>query len=226
MKTTSLRMLLIAVLVGTFGSLAFASAGFTGFGSDAQTYADQGEDANAADRCRRPGVDCTWDALLTAVESRYGVSSLPALAPPTANYVNAQQVDNLVYVSSAGPELLVAPGGFYKNELPAMTVAEAQNAATLSCVRGLRFLKSVVGDLDRVEKIVMVKGNVNITPTYDDVTSGPVVGALGRTVDGCSNFLVEVFGAERGKHARATGGAVQLPFNMATEIEMIVELKY
>ncbi|HEY1016161.1 MAG TPA: hypothetical protein VGE07_25860, partial [Herpetosiphonaceae bacterium] len=110
MKTTSLRMLLIAVLIGTFGTFTFASAGFTGFGSDAQLYADPGENngnGNGGDRCRRNGVDCTWEALLAAVESRYGVSSLPDLAPPTANYVNAQQVDDLVYVSSAGPELLV-----------------------------------------------------------------------------------------------------------------------
>lgn len=175
-------------------------------------------------RCNRHGVDCVFEKVLEIVAERYGVTELPDLAPPTANYVNATQVGDLVFVSSAGPENLVE-GGFLRGELPNLTLEEAQESAVLSCIRGLRFLKSVIGDLDKVKKVVMVTGNVNVAPDYDDLVSGPVVGAIGQTVDGCSDFLVEVFGEERGKHARASGGKIALPFNLSTEIELIVEVK-
>jgi enamine deaminase RidA (YjgF/YER057c/UK114 family) len=211
MKRLPLTILLMLVLAGAFGSIARADQG----------NADKGGNG----RCNRPDVDCTFEKVEAYVAAKYGVTSLPPLAPPTANYVNASQAGDLVFVSSAGPEMLTGAGGFLKGELPTMSLATAQEAAMLSCVRGLRFLKSTVGDLDRVDHIVMVTGTVNVVPTYDDVTSGPAVGALGKTVDGCSDFLVAVFGADAGKHARSSGGKVALPFNMATEIELIVELK-
>ncbi|HYF63977.1 MAG TPA: RidA family protein [Herpetosiphonaceae bacterium] len=211
MKKFPIVVLLMLVIAGGFGSIALA---------------DEVE-SNAAERgrCNQPGVDCVFEKVEAYVAAKYGVTSLPNLAPPTANYVNASQSGKTVFVSSAGPEMLTGAGGFMKAELPTMSLATAQEAAMLSCVRGLRFLKSTVGDLDRVDHVVMVTGSVNVTPTYDDVTSGPVVGALGKSVDGCSDFLVAVFGAEQGKHARSSGGKVALPFNMATEIELIVELK-
>jgi enamine deaminase RidA (YjgF/YER057c/UK114 family) len=210
MKKSLIAILLMLVVAGAFGSIALA---------------DENDNVNGVDaRCNRPGVDCVFEKVEAYVAAKYGVTSLPPLAPPTANYVNASQSGDLVFVSSAGPEMLTG-GGFLKGELPTMSLATAQEAAMLSCVRGLRFLKSTVGDLDRVDHIVMVTGTVNVIPTYDDVTSGPAVGALGKTVDGCSDFLVTVFGADQGKHARSSGGKVALPFNMATEIELIVELK-
>jgi enamine deaminase RidA (YjgF/YER057c/UK114 family) len=210
MKRLPITILLMLVLAGAFSSIALADEG----------DAEKGVDA----RCNRPDIDCTFEKVEAYVAAKYGVTALPPLAPPTANYVNASQSGDLVFVSSAGPEMLTG-GGFLKGELPTMSLATAQEAAMLSCVRGLRFLKSTVGDLDRVDHIVMVTGTVNVVPTYDDVTSGPAVGALGKTVDGCSDFLVAVFGADAGKHARSSGGKVALPFNMATEIELIVELK-
>ncbi|ABX04852.1 MAG TPA: RidA family protein [Herpetosiphon sp.] len=215
MKRFSLKLLLVMVMAATFSSISLASEG------QALDKAQQAEQH----RCRRPGVDCVFEKVEAYVETRYGVASLPALTPPTANYVYASQSGETVFISSAGPEILTGSGGFLKGELPTLSLATAQEAAMLSCVRGLRFLKSTIGDLDLVEHIVMVTGTVNVTPTYDDVTSGPVVGALGKTVDGCSDFLVEIFGPEAGKHARSSGGKVALPFNMATEIELIVEIK-
>lgn len=215
MKRFSLKLLLVMVMAATFSSISLASEG---------QALDKAEEAERH-RCRQPGVDCVFERVEDYVEAHYGVASLPALTPPTANYVYASQSGETVFISSAGPEILTGSGGFLKGELPTLSLATAQEAAMLSCVRGLRFLKSTIGDLDRVEHIVMVTGTVNVIPTYDDVTSGPVVGALGKTVDGCSDFLVQIFGPEAGKHARSSGGKVALPFNMATEIELIVEIK-
>jgi len=41
--------------------------------------------------------------------------------------------------------------------------------------------------------------------------------------NGASDLLVKVFG-DRGKHARPAVGMYALPFNITTEIEMIVEV--
>ncbi len=59
-------------------------------------------------------------------------------------------------------------------------------------------------------------------------TLGMVNGAPGfnRTpavIDGCSNLMVEVFG-DAGRGARSAVGMAELPFDIAVEIEMIVEV--
>ena len=55
---------------------------------------------------------------------------------------------------------------------------------------------------------------VNASP---DFTEHPSV------INGFSDLMVEVFG-ERGKHTRAAIGMGSLPFNIAVEIDLIVEI--
>ena len=75
-------------------------------------------------------------------------------------------------------------------------------------------MKSYLGSLDKVKKIVKVFGMVNST---SDFTDHPKV------INGCSDFFVEVFG-DKGRHARSAVGMGSLPNNMAVEIEIIVEV--
>jgi len=46
-----------------------------------------------------------------------------------------------------------------------------------------------------------------------------------QVVNGASQLLLDLFGPERGSHARSAVGCVSLPFNAAVEVEMIVEVK-
>ena len=69
------------------------------------------------------------------------------------------------------------------------------------------------GDLDRVTRVVKLTGFVNSAPGFTDQP---------KVVNGCSDFLVAVFG-ERGRHARSAVGAA-LPFGVAVEIEGIFEI--
>jgi enamine deaminase RidA (YjgF/YER057c/UK114 family) len=78
----------------------------------------------------------------------------------------------------------------------------------------LSSLKTEIGDLRRVRRVVRVVGMVNSTP---DFTDHPKV------INGCSDLLVAVFG-ERGRHARAAVGMGSLPSGITVEIEMIVEV--
>ena len=79
----------------------------------------------------------------------------------------------------------------------------------------LSTLKYILGDLDRVKRIVKVVGFVNSAP---DFTDQPAV------INGASDLFVEVFG-EKGRPARSAVGMVQLPLGIPVEIEMVVEIE-
>ena len=71
-------------------------------------------------------------------------------------------------------------------------------------------LKRELGDLGRIRSWLRVFGMVNSAPDY---VRQPIV------INGCSDLLIELFGAERGQHARSAVGMVSLPFDLAVEIE-------
>ena len=73
----------------------------------------------------------------------------------------------------------------------------------------------MLGNLNRVVRVVKVLGMVNATPDFED---HPAV------INGFSDLIVDVFG-ERGRHARAAVGMASLPRGQAVEIEMVVEVR-
>ena len=133
---------------------------------------------------------------------------------PVANYVPAVQVGKLVYLSGQGP--LTDEGQFIKGKVGAeVSMEDAQKAARLTGIRLLEALKGQIGNLNKVKRIVKVLGMVNALPEFDQHP---------KVINGFSDFMVEVFGAN-GKHARSAVGVASLPMNIPVEIEMIVELK-
>jgi len=132
---------------------------------------------------------------------------------PVANYVKAVQSGNLLFLSGHIPDEVA--GKKTRGKVgSALSVDEAKEAARLTGIALVTTLKAYVGDLNKVKRIVKVFGMVNADPTF---TQHPAV------INGCSDFLVAVFG-EKGKHARSAVGMGSLPFDAAVEIEMIVEL--
>ena len=79
----------------------------------------------------------------------------------------------------------------------------------------LASLKSEIGDLDKVRRVVKLLGMVNCAPDFVDQP---------KVINGASDLLVEIFG-EKGKHARSAVGMNALPSNIAVEIEMIAEIE-
>jgi enamine deaminase RidA (YjgF/YER057c/UK114 family) len=76
-------------------------------------------------------------------------------------------------------------------------------------------LQAAAGDLTNIKRIVKVLSLVNSTPTF---TEHHLV------TNGCSELLVQVFGAEVGAHARSAFGVAQLPLGACVEVELIAEL--
>jgi enamine deaminase RidA (YjgF/YER057c/UK114 family) len=81
-------------------------------------------------------------------------------------------------------------------------------------LNALAAVKTVIGDLDKIKRIVKVVGFVSSTP---DFSGQPAV------VNGASEFLGEVF-VDKGIHARSAVGVAVLPLDAPVEIELIVEV--
>lgn len=140
--------------------------------------------------------------------------SLPLASSPVANYVNAVRVGNVLFLSGKGPGL---PDGSYITGKVGedLSIEQGREAARLVGIAQLAVLKSELGDLNKVKRIVKVLGMVNCGP---DFTQQPQV------INGFSDLMVEVFG-DKGKHARSAVGMNALPMNIAVEIEVIVEIE-
>jgi enamine deaminase RidA (YjgF/YER057c/UK114 family) len=96
-----------------------------------------------------------------------------------------------------------------------VSVEDGYQAAHLCAINALAAVKSVIGDLNRVERIVKVTGFV---ASADGFTKQPAV------MNGCSELLKSIFG-EAGSHARTSVGVAELPLGAAVEVEMIVQLR-
>lgn len=140
--------------------------------------------------------------------------TLPDPPKPVANYVNGVQTGNLIFLAGKGPRR--PNGSEMRGKLGKdLSVEQGYEAARLAAINQLAVLKAMLGDLNRVKRIVKVLGMVNSDPSFTDQ---PAV------MNGFSDLMVEVFG-ERGKHARAAVGMVVLPRDQAVEVEMIVEVE-
>ncbi|MGB5554609.1 MAG: RidA family protein [Flavobacteriaceae bacterium] len=139
--------------------------------------------------------------------------TLSTPSAPVANYVNAVRTGNLIFLAGKGP--LKADGENIMGKLGAdLTIEQGYEAARVTGINQLSVLKAELGNLNKVKRIVKVKGMVNAVP---DFTDHPKV------INGYSDLMVAVFG-EKGKHARAAVGMGSLPSNIAVEVEMIVEV--
>ena len=137
---------------------------------------------------------------------------LPPLSPPVANYLGCVVVDDLVHVGGHGP--IGGPERFVGKVGTDLTVEDGYRAARATGLSILATLAADLGNLDRIDRIVKVFGMVNVAPGF---TRTPEV------VDGCSDLLVEVFGAA-GRHTRSAVGMAELPFDIPVEIELIARL--
>jgi enamine deaminase RidA (YjgF/YER057c/UK114 family) len=138
---------------------------------------------------------------------------LPDAPAPMANYVPAVRAGNLLYLSGQGPR--TASNEFKTGVVgDSVTLEEAYQDARLVGIQLLAAAKAALdGDLSRVRRVVKLLGLVNSTPAF---------GKQPQVINGCSDFLVEVFG-ESGRHARSAIGAM-LPGNITVEIEAIFEV--
>lgn len=139
--------------------------------------------------------------------------TLPAAAPPAANYVPFVRSGNLLFTSGQLPlkdgKLQVA--GLLGRDVD---MAGGREAAKLCAINVLALAKAALDDLGKIVRVVKITVFVASTP---DFTEQHLV------ANGASDFLVAALG-DRGKHARAAIGMASLPLNAAVEVEAVFEV--
>jgi len=153
-----------------------------------------------------------------AVEDRLAVLGLavPEVAPPVAVYVPAVQDGSRVFTSGQLPMVSgqLADTGKVGEGEGLVSPERAKELAQVCALNAIAAVKSVVGDLDKVERVVKVVGFVASDPAF---TGQPGV------VNGASELLGHAFG-DRGVHARSAVGVSVLPLDAPVEVEIIVHV--
>ena len=96
-----------------------------------------------------------------------------------------------------------------------VTIEQGYEAARLTALSILGNLQRALGDLDRITSWLRIFGMVNAAPGFNEL---PTV------INGCSDLILQLYGPERGAHARSAVGLAELPFNIPVEIEAEVEI--
>ena len=139
--------------------------------------------------------------------------TLPAPPSPVANYVNGVRTGNLIFLAGKGPRY--ADGTEITGKVGQdVSIEKGYEGARLTAINQLAVLKDMLGNLNKVKRIVKVLGMVNSDPTFIEQP---------KVINGFSDLMVEVFG-EKGRHARAAVGVASLPRGQAVEIELVVEV--
>ena len=139
---------------------------------------------------------------------------LPPAPKPMAVYKPLVVCGGLAYVSGHGPlksdKTLITGRVGADLDLDAGKAAARQTGLAI-----LATLRSELGSLDRVKRVIKVFGMVNCTPDFRDHP---------QVINGCSELFAEVFGNENGLGARSAVGMSSLPSNIAVEIDAVFEI--
>lgn len=139
--------------------------------------------------------------------------TLPEVVPPLATYQPAVRSGSYVYTAGQLPMV--------KGNLPVtgkvgaeVSPEQAKELAATCALNALAAIKSVIGDLDKIARVVKVVGFIASAP---DFTGQPGV------LNGASELLGAVLG-DKGVHARSAVGVAVLPLDAPVEVEFQVEL--
>jgi enamine deaminase RidA (YjgF/YER057c/UK114 family) len=139
---------------------------------------------------------------------------LPPAPKPVAVYRPLVVAGNMAYVSGHGP--LKADKSLMTGRVGSeVDLTAGKAAARQTGLAILATLRSELGSLDKVKRVIKVLGMVNCTPEFKE---HPAV------INGCSELFAEVFGNASGIGARSAVGMGSLPGNISVEIEAIFEL--
>jgi len=143
----------------------------------------------------------------------------PLILPPGATlpFPWVRVHGSRAFISGHGPQnadgSLARPLGKVGAEV---TLEQARVAARLVGLSILASLKRELGDLDRISAWLRVLGMVNSAPGFNQQPS---------VINGFTDLIVQLYGSQRGQHARSAVGMAQLPFDIPVEIEGEVEIQ-
>jgi enamine deaminase RidA (YjgF/YER057c/UK114 family) len=141
--------------------------------------------------------------------------TLPSAPKPMAKYKTAVLVGNILYVSGHGPAKLDPSSPVVGRVGADITLEQGKECARLVGLNILSTVKTTLGSLDKVKRLIKTLGMVNCTADFRDQ---PLV------INGFSELMAQVFGDDAGVGARSAVGMGSLPGNIPVEIECIFEI--
>jgi enamine deaminase RidA (YjgF/YER057c/UK114 family) len=150
----------------------------------------------------------SFDAKLKALHIE-----LPMAPKPVANYVPVVRAGDLLFLSGVLPSRdgqLILTGKLGQG----ITIEQGMEAAKVAALNALAIVRSEVGSLDKVKRIVKMVGHIASAPGFTDQP---------QVLNGASDLFVQIFD-EAGRHARVAVGAAELPRQAPVEIELIVQV--
>jgi len=156
---------------------------------------------------------------MSVVEDRLAELGLtvPDVAKPVAAYVPALRDGNLIFTSGQLPMVsgVLAQTGKVGEGRGLVPAEDAKKLAETCALNAIAAIRSVIGDLDKVTRVIKVVGFVASDPAF---TGQPGV------INGASELLGKAFG-EAGVHARSAVGVAVLPLDAPVEVEITVSVQ-
>lgn len=139
---------------------------------------------------------------------------LPPPPVPLGVYKPMLIQGNYVYVSGHGPvlpdkKLIIGRVG------EQLTMEEGKKAALQVGLTILSTLKTNLGSLNKIKRVIKVLGMVNCVAEFE---KHPYI------INGCSELFAKIWGEENGIGVRSAVGMGSLPDNIPVEIEALFEL--
>lgn len=141
---------------------------------------------------------------------------LPPPPKPVAKYKPTVQVGNLLYVSGHGPAKLEGQTLVLGKLGAKVTLEQGKDSARLVGINILSTVRTALGSLNRVKRLVKTLGMVNAAP---DFLEHPAV------INGFSELMAQVFGEDAGVGSRSAVGMGSLPGDIPVEIECMFEFE-
>ncbi|WP_186292638.1 RidA family protein [Mucilaginibacter corticis] len=141
--------------------------------------------------------------------------NLPPAPSPLGVYKPYLIDGKYLYVSGHGPvnddkSLIIGRIG------DTITMEDGKLAARQVGLTILSTIKTNLGSLNKVKRVIKVLGMVNCTPDFE---KHPFI------INGCSELFAQVWGTENGIGVRSAVGFGSLPDNIPVEIEALFELE-
>ena len=140
--------------------------------------------------------------------------TLPPAPTPLGVYKPCLIIDKYLYVSGHGTvqnDKSLIIGRIGKD----LDIEQGKLAAQQVGLAILSTIKSHIGSLDKIKRVIKVLGMVNCVPEFE---KHPYV------INGCSELFAKVWGQENGVGVRSAVGFSSLPDNIPVEIEAMFEL--
>ncbi len=140
--------------------------------------------------------------------------TLPSPPQAVGSYIPATQFGNVIVTSGQLP--FIGSELMFKGKVgDHLHEDDGSNAASICLLNALAQIKTIIGELSKIKRVIRLEGYVHSAPGFD---RQPYV------LNAASQMLTDIFG-DQGKHTRVALGISEMPLNAAIQLALWVEVE-